>query len=180
MADAYVGEIRIFAGNFAPKGWALCNGQLMSIASNTALFSILGVRYGGDGKTTFALPNLMGRAPMHQGNGPGLTPRSVGQQFGSQTVTLTTAEMPAHTHVPQAVNAVGPGNSPEGNLWAQAPKEGRPGQEKQVPLFDSQVNTAMSPLALVPTGGSQPHNNMQPYLAQTFIICLQGEFPARG
>lgn len=177
MADAYIGEIRIFAGNFAPKGWALCNGQLMSITQNTALYSILGVQYGGDGKTTFALPNLMGNAVMNQGNGQGLTSRVMGKKVGSPTVTLLTTEIPAHTHVPQAIDVAGDSDSPTGNYWAQGP--GDPFTPAPN-LFDPTPNVPMSPVALNVTGGSMPHNNMQPYIAQNFIICLQGEFPSRG
>ncbi|MGN7360498.1 phage tail protein [Paenibacillus sp. SAF-054] len=178
MADAYIGEIRIFAGNFAPKGWALCNGQLMSITQNTALFSILGVQYGGDGKTTFALPNLMGTAVMNQGTGQGLTPRTMGQKVGSQTVTLLTNEIPAHTHIPQSVAEEGTSEEPAQNIWAQA----KPIDEYTAPanLYNPTPNVQMSPVALNVAGGSQPHNNMQPFIAQTFIICLQGEFPSRG
>lgn len=180
MADAYIGEIRVFAGNFAPKGWALCNGQLMSIAQNTALFSILGVQYGGDGKTTFALPNLMGSAPMGQGSGQGLTPRTVGQKVGSSTVTLIEPEIPAHTHVPQAINDAANTPTPTNNYWSQPPLEGPPGLEVQSPVYNPTPNTPMSPVALNVAGGSQPHNNMQPFLAMNYIICLQGEFPSRG
>ncbi|MGE5704360.1 MAG: phage tail protein [Clostridia bacterium] len=178
MADAYIGEIRIFAGNFAPKGWALCNGQLMAITQNTALFSILGVQYGGDGKITFALPNLMGTAPMNQGSGQGLTPRTMGSQVGSSTVTLLTTEIPAHTHVPQAIAAEATTNDPAGNYWGQ----GSEGDVFNPPtnLYDPTPNVQMSPVALNVTGGSQPHNNMQPFIAQNFIICLQGEFPIRS
>lgn len=177
MADAYIGEIRIFAGNFAPKGWALCNGQLMSISQNPALFSILSTRYGGDGKTTFALPNLMGTAPMHQGSGQGLTPRSVvGQQVGKSTVTLLTTQIPAHTHIPQAMDQPGTIDNPEGAVWAKTQGDVF---NPSVPAFDSTPNVPMSPVALSVAGGSQPHNNMQPFIAQNFIICLQGEFPSR-
>ncbi|MGO0060368.1 phage tail protein [Brevibacillus fluminis] len=178
MADAYIGEIRIFAGNFAPKGWALCNGQLLQIQQNIALFSILGVQYGGDGKNTFALPNLMGAAAMHQGAGQGLTPRAMGSKVGSPTVTLLTNQIPAHTHVPQAINAAGDANAPGGNYWAQGPE---PDPFSPAPnLFDPVVNVQMSPVAVNVSGGSMPHNNMQPFIAQNFIICLQGEFPSRG
>lgn len=180
MADAYIGEIRIFAGNFAPKDWAFCNGQLLPIAQNTALYSILGVQFGGDGKTNFALPNLMGRAPMHQGNGAGLTPRTVGQQTGNPTETLLETQIPAHTHIPQAVNAQGTTSTSANNYWAQSPAEGPPNRRTQAPLYNAQVNVNMNPLALSPQGGSQPHNNMQPYITQNFIICLYGEFPSRG
>lgn len=178
MADAYIGEIRVFAGNFAPRGWALCNGQLMSITQNTALYSILGVQYGGDGKTTFALPNLMGAVPVGQGAGPGLTPRTVGQQVGSSTVTLLQSEMPAHTHTPQAINQPSNSNDAINHYWAETPAVGRGKVQKQ--LYNSVPNTPMSSFALSVAGGSQPHNNMQPFLAMNFIICLEGEFPTRG
>ncbi|MWV42037.1 phage tail protein [Paenibacillus sp. HJL G12] len=180
MADAYVGEIRIFAGNFAPRGWALCNGQLLNVSQNTVLFSILGAQYGGDGRTNFALPNLMGSAPMHQGAGPGLTPRTVGQQIGATTETLTTQQIPNHNHIPQAVDAVGNSKSPVGNLWSQSQKQGIPPHQTQTKLYDATPTVQMSPLALSVAGGSQPHNNMQPFIAQNFIICLEGEYPPRG
>ncbi|MEC0244591.1 tail fiber protein [Paenibacillus chitinolyticus] len=179
MADAYIGEIRIFAGNFAPRDWAFCNGQLMQIRQFTALFAILGVQYGGDGKNTFALPNLMGRAPMNQGAGQGLTPRIVGQVTGSPTATLLTTEIPSHTHIPQSVNAVGSDTNPSGNFWAQSPPEGRPGREKQRNLYDATPSVQMNRVILPLAGGSQPHNNMQPYLALNYIICLYGDFPPR-
>lgn len=179
MADAYIGEIRIFAGNFAPKGWALCNGQLMAITQNTALFSILGVQYGGDGKTNFALPNLNGRAPIGQGAGPGLTPRTVGQAVGSETVSLLASEMPAHTHVPMGNTQVGSTNDPANAVWAEFGVVGR-GGVTPVNLFNPTPDTQMAPLALNTSGGSQPHNNMQPFLAMNYIICLQGEFPPRS
>lgn len=179
MADAYIGEIRIFAGNFAPRGWALCNGQLLPISQNTALFSILGVQYGGDGKNTFALPNLMGKAVMNQGQGQGLTPRTVGSALGSPTVTLLTTEIPAHNHVPQAIETGGNNSeSPANNYWAPAPETDPFSPPPS--MFDPTPNVQMSPVALNTTGGSQPHNNMQPFIAQNFIICLQGEFPSRG
>jgi microcystin-dependent protein len=174
MADAYIGEIRIFAGNFAPKGWALCNGQLLPINQNTALFSILGTMYGGDGKNNFALPNLMGRAPMGAGAGPGLTARSQGQMIGSSTVTLLSSQIPAHNHTPQYGD---PSSDPalEGALWSATP--GRGGK----PAYSDPGSTVtMSAYAIHETGGGQPHNNMQPYVAMNYIICLQGEFPSRG
>lgn len=175
MADAYVGEIRIFAGNFAPKGWALCNGQLMAISANTALFSILGTRYGGDGKSTFALPDLRERAPMHQGQGPGLTPRELGAAGGASTVTLTTAQMPQHVHLANC-QTTPVTDSPSGAIWANTAGRGAP--TIYAPLANS--TTTLNPQTLGVTGNSQPHNNMQPYLAMNFIICLQGMFPPRG
>lgn len=179
MADAYIGEIRIFAGNFAPKGWALCNGQIMPIQQNTALFSILGVQYGGDGKTNFALPNLNGRTPIGQGSGQGLTSRTVGQAVGSQTVSLLASEMPVHTHTPMGNTQVGTTTDPANAVWAEFGVGGR-GGITPVNLFNPTPDTPMSPLALNTSGGSQPHNNMQPFLAMNYIICLQGEFPPRS
>ncbi|MGE7694704.1 phage tail protein [Lysinibacillus sp. NPDC094177] len=178
MADAYTGEIRIFSGNFAPSGWAFCNGQLMNIQQNPALFSILGVQYGGDGRTTFALPNLIGSAPMNQGEGTGLTPRQVGQVVGAQTVTLLQSQIPAHTHTPKAIQGAGTSGDPTDCLWAEGVGAGRP--PKQPSLYDTNPNVQMNLQALGLTGGSQPHNNMQPFLAMNYIICLQGEFPPRG
>ncbi|MCS7459124.1 tail fiber protein [Paenibacillus doosanensis] len=172
--DPFVAEIRIFAGDFAPKGWALCNGQLLSIAQNTALFSLLGTTYGGDGKSTFALPNLMGRAPMHPRQGPGLTLRSPGESGGSQTVTLLNSQLPAHNHEvyygPPADN-----NPVEGSLWAATP-----GRVTGQAYGTGDNKPAMSHEALLPAGGNQPHNNMQPYLGLNYIIALQGVFPPRG
>lgn len=176
MADAFIGEIRIFAGNFPPSGWALCNGQLLPISQNPALFSILGVQYGGDGRTTFALPNLMGRVPIHQGAGAGLTPRSMGQVVGQQTVTLLSTEMPAHTHTPMANSVFGTSGDPTNSLWSVG-KVGRSGEEQ---LYATTPDTPMAIEALTATGGNQPHNNMQPYLVMNYIICLDGEFPSRG
>ncbi|MFP3917582.1 tail fiber protein [Lysinibacillus telephonicus] len=178
MADAFTGEIRIFAGNFPPKDWAFCNGQLMSIQQNTALFSILGTQYGGDGKTTFALPNLMGAAPIGQGIGPGLTGRSIGAKVGTETVTLLESEMPAHSHTPQAIPNPGTSGDPNGRIWSETVATGRPAQ--QHPLYNSEVSAVMSPQALGAVGGSLPHNNMQPFLAVNYIICLYGEYPSRG
>ena len=174
MSDPFVAEIRIFAGNFAPKGWALCDGQLLPISQNTALFSLLGTTYGGDGKSTFALPNLQGSAPMQQGQGPGLSLRDLGEQGGEQAVTLLQTEMPSHTHGVNA-NSGGAGfPSPVGNVWASLPGRTPP------PLFKSTNNTLMSPFGTSIAGGSLPHNNMPPFLGLTFIIALQGIFPARS
>ncbi|MBW7476070.1 tail fiber protein [Paenibacillus oenotherae] len=172
--DPYVGEIRIFAGSYAPRGWAFCNGQLVAIRQNTALFSILGVQYGGDGKTTFALPNLQGKAPMNQGNGPGLTPRSVGEDVGSSTVTLLTTELPNHIHTATCPSNVAADQmTPQGAVWANT--GGRKGDK----VYSDLINTPMNPMAILPQGGSQPHNNMQPYLAINYIIALEGVFPQR-
>lgn len=170
MSNPFVAEIRIFAGNFAPKGWARCDGQLMSISQNTALFSLLGTTYGGDGKSTFALPNLQGCTPMQAGQGPGLSLRYLGETAGEQAVTLLQTEMPAHGHQAQGLAAAPNNASPVGGLWAQVRGD----------LYADTQNAAMAPQATTITGGSQPHNNMPPFLGLTFIIALQGVFPARS
>lgn len=169
MSEPFLGEIRVFAGNFAPANWALCNGQLLPISHYTALFSILGTTFGGDGKTTFGLPNLQGSAPMHWGDAPGLTPRTIGESGGAPNVTLTTAEMPAHTHAAVASASGASALSPAGNMLGDAALYAAP------PL-----NQQMSPATVGSSGGSQPHDNMQPYLGLTFIIALQGIYPSRG
>jgi microcystin-dependent protein len=177
MADPFVGEIRMFGFNFAPRGWAFCNGQLMPISQNTALFSLLGTFYGGDGKSTFALPDLQGSVPIHQGQGAGLSQRVIGESGGEQSVTLLESEMPLHSHMALASNSVtSPTSVPTNNVWGALP--GRP---TPPPIYASvNPNTAMSPSALAPAGGSQPHNNMSPYLCVNFCIALQGVFPARS
>jgi len=173
MADPYIGEIRLFAGNFAPRGWALCNGQLMSITQNTALYSILGTQYGGDGRTTFALPDFRGRVPVHQGAGLGLTPRQIGQSGGSATVTLWEGQIPAHSHVPNSVDT-GTATDPTGAIWSNA-GSGR----TSVGAYSGTPNVAMNPQAIATQGSSLPHNNAQPYVALNFIIATQGLFPGR-
>jgi microcystin-dependent protein len=177
MSDQFVAEIRIFAGNFAPVGWALCNGQVLPLSQNTALFSLLGTNYGGDGRSNFALPNLQGAAPLGMGNGPGLTPRVIGETGGEQTVTLLTSQMPAHSHTAQAANTGGL-DSPAGHAWGESKLGKTPlaGYAASVPASNVPMNAG----ALEPAGGSQPHNNMPPYLTLTFIIALQGVFPARS
>lgn len=175
MTDPFLAEIRMFAGNFAPRGWALCNGQLISISQNTALFALLGTTYGGDGRVTFALPNLMGSAPMQQGQGPGLSARWLGEVGGEPNVTLLTSEVPAHSHLVNAVDASGDTTTPNNALWASA-QLGRVGTN----MYSSAApNQMMNPVTTGVTGGSQPHNNMPPYLSVTFIIALQGIFPQR-
>lgn len=177
MAEPFLGEIMLFAGNFAPRGYLQCNGQLLAISSSTALFSLLGTQYGGNGSTTFALPDFRGRVAVNQGNGPGLTPYTMGQQTGTETVTLLTTQMPAHTHQlsggttasttqvtgTPANNTVFTNSAP-GQVW---------------------INTATSLIAMAPqtvgiTGGSQPHSNMQPYLAVTWCIANSGVYPSRN
>jgi microcystin-dependent protein len=173
MADPFVAEIRIFGFNFAPTGWALCNGQLMPISQNTALFSLLGTTYGGDGKSTFALPNIQGSVPMHPGQGPGLSLHDLGEQGGSETVTLLQSEIPAHSHTmraatqdPADVKLVNP------NATFGLSQEG--------PLYQDTQDTTLAFQALPVAGGSLPHNNLMPYLVLNFCIALQGVFPPRS
>ena len=175
--DSYIGEIRLFGGNFEPRDWAFCRGQLLSIAQHSALFTILGTRYGGDGKTTFGLPNLSARVPIGAGAGPGLTSRAVGATGGSAAVTLSESQTPSHTHRARGVAANGTSQSPAGGLWAQFERT-RPVVKADV-YGDSAPDVQMAAQALGPAGNNQPHNNMQPYLALNFIICLNGEYPAR-
>lgn len=175
MADPFVAEIRMFPFTFAPKGWAFCDGQLLPLSQNTALFSLLGTTYGGDGKSTFALPNLQGSAPMHPGQGPGLSLHDLGEQSGSQFVTLLVSEIPVHTH-----QIMASGNPPPGNAGTPDPSvEIARSSGATVYLQAPAAMTAMAPQALSPAGGSLPHNNMMPYLTLNFCIALQGVFPAR-
>lgn len=180
MSDAYTGEIRVFAGNFAPYGWAFCNGQLLAIAAHTTLYSVIGIRFGGDGRSNFALPNMSGCAPMNQGHGPGLTNRTVGETVGSATVSLIDSEMPVHTHTANAAQSYASATvQPINHFWGEPQPEGRPPHEKQANIYSNTPNVEMSALALSTAGGSQPHNNMQPYLPLNFIICLDGYYPPR-
>jgi len=172
MADPFVAEIRMVGFNFPPNGWAFCNGQILPISQNTALFSLLGTTYGGDGKSNFALPNLQGMAPMQAGQGPGLTLRDLGEVGGEQNVTLLTTEMPSHNH--QALAAAGDGEGPATRTWGSGIK----GHEI-VMYAPPPSNTNMSALSLGITGGGLPHNNMPPYLVVNFIIAMQGVFPPR-
>lgn len=169
MSDPFVAEIRIFPFNFAPKGWAWCNGQLLPISQNTALFSLLGTTYGGDGKSTFALPDMQGNAPIHAGQGQGLSEYDLGQMGGSETVTLLQTEMPAHSHSLSASTEAGDTNLPAGNFTGTGSSIYAPAAQL----------VGMSPQSLSPAGGSLPHNNMMPYLTFYFNIALQGIFPAR-
>jgi microcystin-dependent protein len=174
MADPFVAEIRIFPFNFAPKGWAWCNGQLLPISQNTALFSLLGTTYGGDGKSNFALPNLQGSAPMHPGQGPGLSLHDLGETGGSETVTLLQSEIPAHSHTLRA--------SPDpADLTAPTPTRSLAGsQGGTIYVGGSPPLSGMAMEALPPAGGSAPHNNLMPYLTFYFNIALQGVFPPRS
>lgn len=171
MADPFVGEIRLFPFYFAPKNWAFCDGQLLPLSQNTALFSLLGTYYGGNGKSNFALPDMRGRAPMAFGQGPGLSQRVLGEQLGSSSVTLLESEMPAHSHSLMASAASADrGNAGDALLAAS-----------QDALYASAPpNEALRADSLGVTGGSQPHNNMQPYLTLRFCIALQGVFPPRS
>lgn len=173
MSDQFVAEIRIFPFNFAPTGWAFCNGQILPISQNTALFSLLGTMYGGDGKSTFALPNLEGNVPIHQGQGAGLSERFQGEAGGVEFVTLLESEIPVHTHSMLAATDIGDQNVPTNRVLTisnNGPAYA-PGGSPQV---------SMSAQALAPAGGDLPHNNLMPYLALNFCIALQGIFPPRG
>jgi microcystin-dependent protein len=169
MADPFVAEIRMFGFNFAPKGWAQCNGQLLPLSQNTALFSLLGTFYGGDGKSTFALPNLQGSVPVHQGQGSGLSEYFLGQQGGAQFVTLLQSEMPVHSHAFTASEDVVNESTPANFFFGAG--ETRYAAPAAV--------TQMAPQTLAVAGGSLPHNNMMPYLVVNFCIAMQGVFPAR-
>ena len=180
MSDQFVAEVRIFPFNFAPKGWAFCNGQLLPLSQNTALFSLLGTTYGGDGKSTFALPDMEGQAPMHPGQGQGLSLRDLGQLGGSETVTLLDSELPAHTHSVQATAANANTEIPAGAVLGRG-NFGFQGNTGAVSLYSNDApNTNMSPQAMALAGGDQPHNNMQPYLTLSFCIALQGVYPPRS
>ena len=175
MADQFVAEIRIFSCNFAPTGWATCDGQILPISQNTALFSLLGTTYGGNGQSNFALPNFQGRTGMQQGQGPGLSLRDLGEQSGSDNITLLLSEMPAHTHV---VNCKGTGGQPDplNLVWASSNAQ-KVAANFYAPAKGS--GAVMNPAAISITGGSLPHNNLMPYLTLNYCIALQGIFPPR-
>ncbi|MBK9375497.1 MAG: phage tail protein [Holophagales bacterium] len=173
MADPFVAEIRIFPFNFAPRGWAWCDGQILPLSQNTALFSLLGTTYGGNGKSNFALPDLQGRAPMHPGQGPGLSLHDLGETGGSETVTLLESEIPAHAHSLRAATDIADLQTPSAaRVLARS-------QNANAYRNTSQNLTPLAPEALTPAGGDQPHNNLQPYLTFYFNIALQGVFPPR-
>ncbi len=170
MADPFVAEIRLFPFNFAPKGWAFCNGQLLPISQNVALFSILGTTYGGDGRSNFALPNLQGSVALHQGQGPGLSQYDLGQMGGTETVTLLTSEMPSHLHQAKCSSTQGNDYGPTGDFWSP--------DVTGNPQYGATANLTMAGLG--ESGGSQPHNNLQPYLVLNYCIAMQGVFPPRS
>ena len=172
MADQFVAEIRVFPFNFPPRGWAFCDGQIMSISQNTALFSLLGTTYGGDGRTTFALPNFQGNSPIQTGQGARLTLRDLGETGGEDTLTLLISELPAHTHTPNCNSGTGDQYGPPGNFWATDA-----GGNNE---YNATGTSTMAPGAVGPAGGNQPHNNLQPYLVLNFCIALQGIFPSRA
>jgi len=173
--DPFVAEIRIFPFNFAPKGWAFCDGQILPLSQNTALFSLLGTTYGGDGKSNFALPDMQGSAPMHPGQGPGLSLHDLGETGGSETVTLLESEIPSHSHTLMCLPAPANRTAPGGNSIARV--QGLTGP--YVSASPAPVLTNMSDSTIAPSGGDQPHNNMQPYLTLNFCIALQGVYPPR-
>lgn len=170
MAEPFIGEIRMFAGNFAPVGWSFCEGQLVAISENETLFNLIGTTYGGDGQSTFALPDLRGRLPLHQGQGPGLATYVIGETGGVEQVTLTTNQIPAHTHPLQVIgDHVGTAASPAGRLPAQS--------FNVVPYINDATTGAFNAAAIEPVGGNQPHSNLQPTLCVHFIISQFGIFP---
>lgn len=171
--DPLIGQIMMVAFNFTPKGWAMCNGQLLSVSQYSALFSLLGTAYGGDGVTTFALPNLQGRVPIHMGHGAGLSNYEIGQQAGFEQVTLTVADMPHHSHALAASSIFGELAEPNNNFIAPTTTRGNGG-------FSESANTVMAGASIVPAGGNQPHSNIQPYLTVNFIIALEGIYPPRA
>lgn len=172
MSSPYVGEIRIFAGNFAPAGWAFCNGALLPISENDALFNLIGTTYGGDGQSTFALPDLRGRIPIHQGSGGGLSTRQMGETGGTESVTLTVQQIPAHTHTFLGSTDLAAQLSPAGAVIASP---------TGIDLYrpSATIDQVMASNAIAPDGGSQPHDNMQPFLCVSFIISLFGIFPSQ-
>jgi microcystin-dependent protein len=169
MADSYVGEIRMFGGNFAPAGWMFCDGALIPIAQNDVLFQLIGTTYGGDGVNTFAVPDLRGRLPIHTGQGAGMSVRTLGESGGAEEVTLNVQQMPVHSHTMAASNDIAALPTPQGNVTGQAAAK----------LYRAGVPTVqMDPQSLAPAGGSQPHENVQPFLCVNFIISLFGIFPS--
>ena len=173
MSEPFLGEIRMFAGNFAPRGWAFCDGQLLAVSSNDALFSLFGTIYGGDGRTTFGLPDLRGRVPIHQGSGPGLSPRNIGAKGGAEAVTVTAAQVPVHSHDNQVSSVAGGSTNPDGEFIAASPgvRVYRPAPPNTTLNAGSVGNDA---------GGGQPHGNIQPIQVVNFIVALVGTYPSRN
>ncbi|HEY3267951.1 MAG TPA: tail fiber protein [Armatimonadota bacterium] len=172
--DPFLGELRLVPYNFAPQGWAFCNGQILSIAQNTALFALLGTTYGGDGRTTFALPDLRGRVAISSDRGPGLTPRTLGEVGGAEGVTLLQTQMPAHNHLARSASAAGDQRGPTGHIPA------REATGQTATYSDAAADGTLRPDAIDVAGGNQPHENMPPYLVMNYIIALQGIFPSRS
>jgi microcystin-dependent protein len=171
MSEPFVGEIKMFAGNFAPRSWALCDGQLLAVAQNDALFSLLGTIYGGDGRTTFGLPDLRGRVPIHAGSGPGLSQRNLGAKSGTEKVTLTTNELPSHKHGNLQASENGATTvGPQANVTGEATKR----------FYRSDTSGAMNSKAVTAVGGGQSHTNLMPTLCVNFIIALYGIYPSRS
>ena len=172
MSEPFVGEIRIFAGNFAPRGWAFCDGQLLAVSQNDALFSLLGTIHGGDGRTTFGLPDMRGRIPIHAGSGPGLSPRTLGTKAGAEKVTVTINQLPPHTHNIRTSTAAGTENNPAGEFLGASPN---------VRLFrPATPNSSLNAASISSVGGSQSHSNLMPFLCVHFIISLFGIYPSRN
>ena len=171
MSEPFLGQIIIVGFGFAPRGWAFCNGQILSIAQNTALFALLGTTYGGDGQTTFALPNLQGRMPMHLGQGPGLSPRTQGEVGGEENVTLNQNQMPVHSHTLNASGNIATTDSPANALLARSVR---------ATIYGSPASATLSPQSIAAAGGNQPHDNMPPYLVLNYCIALEGIFPSRN
>ena len=172
MSEPFVGEIRMFAGNFAPRGWAFCDGQLLAVSQNDALFSLLGTIYGGDGRTTFGLPDMRGRIPIHAGSGPGLSPRRLGAKAGAEKVTLNTNQLPSHTHPVKATTDFANETGPAGNITAQSTTVNL--------YFEASANADLAASAITATGGSRSHSNLMPFLCVNFIIALFGIYPSRN
>lgn len=171
MSEPFVGEIRMFAGNFAPRGWAFCDGQLLAVSQNDALFSLLGTIYGGDGRTTFGLPDLRGRIPIHAGHGPGLSERRLGSKGGAEKETLTVNQLPSHTHAAHGSTGNGLDPNPQGNVLASS--------TVLEPYYNGPQDTNLAASSITNIGGSQPHTNLMPFLCIHFIIALFGIYPSR-
>ena len=172
MSEPFVGEIRMFAGNFAPRGWALCDGQLLAVSQNDALFSLFGTIYGGDGRTTFSLPDMRGRFPMHVGSGPGLFSRNLGQKSGNETVTLTSQQVASHSHPVRYFNGQADSKNPAGNMFATS-------ATGDWQYSDGTTNATLHQSSIGNTGGSQNHANIPPFLCIHFIVALFGIYPSR-